>query len=75
MSASQDPINLKPPAKPFICDCSFPIPSTIESVANTELAEGLGNPVNTFAVTELLSNVTAPLTLLVPSTLDIVPVA
>jgi len=45
------------------------------SVAKTELAEGEVNPVNTLPVTELLSNVTAPLTLLVPSTLEIVPVA
>ena len=59
----------------FTCDCSFPKPSTIVSVAKTELAEGEVNPVNTLLVTELLSKVTAPLTLPVPSTLDIVPVA
>ncbi len=75
VSASQEPINLNPPANPFTCDCSFPNPSTIVSVAKTELAEGEVNPVNTLLVTELLSNVTEPLTLLVPSTLDIVPVA
>ena len=75
VSAFQEPINLKPPANPFICDCSFPIPSTIESVAKTLAAAGVGNPVNTLPVTELLSNVIAPLSFDVPSILDIIPVA
>ena len=45
------------------------------SVAKTLAAEGEGNPVNTFAVTELLSKVIAALTFNVPSTPERVAVA
>jgi hypothetical protein len=39
------------------------------------VAVGAANPVRTFPVTELLSNVTAPDTLELPSKLEIVPEA
>ena len=73
--AFQAPWNWSPFAIPLIWDCNFPKPSKIESVAKTVAAAGVGNPVNTFPVTELLSNVTAPLTGCVPFTFKSVPVA
>ena len=60
---------------PFICDCSFPIPSSIESEACTVEAAGVGSPVNTFPVTAEFVKVTAPEIFDVPSTLLKVPVA
>ena len=73
--AFQVPINLKPPARVFTWDWTFPKAVSIESDANTDEAVGAVNPVNTFPVTEALSKVTAPLTSVLPLKLAMVVVA
>ena len=54
---------------------TFPNASRIVSAGSIFPAAGVGSPVKTFAVTAEFNKVTAPLTLPLPSTLDIVPVA
>ena len=75
VAASQDPLKIKPLEIEFIWDCTFPNASSIVSEGSIFPAAGVGSPVRTFATTAEFNKVTAPLTLLVPSTLEIVPVA